>query len=166
MVSSCCSYLYSHFINWKHFIPTYSCYLSHIYTDQPNWWSNWQTTIYHCVTLLFFPPLLLKLFCWRLCPLPASLPPPAGIFCHPEFSLKCQTLTENFDVLHHFWWESTAPAAHFVATCVTLACFFNLKMYVRPDEISRQPQHTHQGCDVERAAKYCPPVPIIWAIAL
>lgn len=29
---------------------------------------------------------------------PPSLPPPAGIFCHQEFSLKCQPLTENFDV--------------------------------------------------------------------
>lgn len=110
-----------------------------------------------------FQPLPLRLFLLSAVS-SASLSPSASrdILSTRE----CQTLTENFDVLCSFWWESMAPAAHFVPTCVTLACFFDLKIYVRPDELSRQPQHTHQSCDVERAAKYCPPVPIIWAIAL
>lgn len=111
-----------------------------------------------------FPLLLLRLFLLSAVS-SASLSPSASrdILSARE----CQTLTENFDVLHSSWWESMAPAAHFVPNCVTLACFFfDLKMYVRPEEISRQPQHTRQSCYVERAAKYCPPVPIIWAIAL
>lgn len=49
--------LYSHSINMKHFLPapdvtfsSYSPYLSHIYTDQPNQLTNLLTTIYHGVT--------------------------------------------------------------------------------------------------------------------
>lgn len=174
--------LYSHPINMKHFLPatdvtfsSYSPYLSHIYTDQPNQLTNLLTTIYHWVTFQLLR-CRQKLFLLAAVSSASLSPSASSDILSPTVLLKVSNLDRER-------WRTAALLIGIYGPCGTLCThlrdprlfwfffcfgffFLDSKMYVSAAEISRQPQRTHRNCDVGWAAKYRTPVPIIRAVAL
>lgn len=164
------SYFSSPSIDMKNSLPftnvafsSYFCYLLRIYTDHPNRFTYKHNHL-SPITFRFFHHCRWTLFLLAAVSSVSLSPSTSSDILSPRLLLKVSNLDREL-------WRTALllirPRRH---TLYPLAwpslVFFHLKMHVRTAKISRQPQHTHQSCDVRRAAKFCPPVPIIWAVAL